>query len=104
VIRIERSAQHGPTVVLLHELGGSAATFRWLTPYLTDCRTLLVNLPGTAGSISAPEESSLGDLASCFSTDDAHQNRPSASVCRSVATRVIGIDARSNYGCRATGR
>jgi 3-oxoadipate enol-lactonase len=64
VIRIERSGQHGPAVVLLHELGGSAATFRWLTPYLTDCRTLLVNLPGTAGSTPAPEESSLGDLAS----------------------------------------
>jgi 3-oxoadipate enol-lactonase len=64
VIRIERSGQNGPTVVLLHELGGSAATFRWLTPYLTGCRTLLVNLPGTAGSTPAPEESSLGDLAS----------------------------------------
>lgn len=67
-----------PPVVLLHELGGSAASFRWLVPYLGDLRTIALDLPGTRSSpLLAPSASGLIDYAEAvWSFLDAEIRRP----------------------------
>jgi pimeloyl-ACP methyl ester carboxylesterase len=63
MLRIERHADHGPVVTLLHELGGNAGTFRWLVPHLAGLRTLAIDLPGTRGSSPVPEDATIPDIA-----------------------------------------
>lgn len=39
-----------PPILLLHELGGSGASFRWLLPELPGLRTIALDLPGSGES------------------------------------------------------
>jgi pimeloyl-ACP methyl ester carboxylesterase len=50
-------------VVVLHELGGSAATFRWLSACLPDLRVVALDLPGTGTSPPLEGEPTLEALA-----------------------------------------
>ncbi len=52
-----------PPVLLIHELGGSHRTFRWLVGELGDVSTIAIDLPGSGASPVMAEGSTLADYA-----------------------------------------
>ena len=63
MLRVTQTNGCGPPVILLHELGGSAATFRWLAAHLGGRRVFALDLPGTGGSPRVTGEATLVGLA-----------------------------------------
>jgi pimeloyl-ACP methyl ester carboxylesterase len=63
LLAVSQTDGAGPPVVLLHELGGSAWTFRWLGTHLTGHRVLALDLPGTGGSPRVSGEPTLTSLS-----------------------------------------
>ena len=66
-----------PPLLLLHELGGSSASFRWLVRELADRRTVAVDLPGSGKSpLLAADASGIADHAEavwCFARETIGQ-------------------------------
>lgn len=63
MLSVTETAGRGCPVILLHELGGSASTFRWLDAQLEGHRVLALDLPGTGGSPRITDEPTLTGLA-----------------------------------------
>lgn len=55
-----------PPVLLLHELGGSHRSFRWMVEELDGVRTIAADTPGSGASPTLAEGSGLADYAEIF--------------------------------------
>lgn len=86
MLQLTQTGGSGPPVLLLHELGGSAATFRWLGAHLDGRRVIAVHLPGTEGSPHVMGEPSLASMAEAV----AETMRSVVPNERSVVVGVAG--------------
>lgn len=86
MLNLTQTEGAGPTIVLLHELGGSAFTFGGLIDHLAGHHVIALDLPGTGGSPRVSGEPTLPALGNMV----AETLREVASGRRSVVVGVAG--------------
>jgi pimeloyl-ACP methyl ester carboxylesterase len=89
----------GPSLILLHGLGGSATNWTAMAPQLARCRRLLVpDLPGHGRSASAKAPDGLGSIADQVGALAAHERiLPAAIVGHSLGCEVaVQLAVRSS--------
>lgn len=85
MLSLEETAGSGTPVVLLHELGGSANTFRHLSRHLEGQRLLALDLPGTGGSARITGPPSLPAMAQAVAETLHHRLACTPAVVVGVA-------------------